>query len=110
MDWMVVIETLRAKFHQVKLPKSFLAINLSESHTFHRREEGGGEGGKEAGMGSSLDVREGEGEETRAVGEGGEESGEVVAGEGTAKKEGGEGDEEATKKEGEPATATKVLL
>lgn len=54
MDWMVVIETLRAKFHQVKLPKSFLAINLSESHTFHRREEEGGKGG------SSLDVREGE--------------------------------------------------
>jgi inositol hexakisphosphate/diphosphoinositol-pentakisphosphate kinase len=39
MDWKVVIETLRAKFHQVKLPKSFLAINLSESHTFHRRHE-----------------------------------------------------------------------
>lgn len=37
-DWKQVIETLRAKFHQVKLPKSFLAINLSESHTFHKKE------------------------------------------------------------------------
>ncbi|KAH8587593.1 histidine phosphatase superfamily-domain-containing protein [Bisporella sp. PMI_857] len=37
-DWKEVIETLRAKFHQVKLPKSFLAVNLSETHTFHRKE------------------------------------------------------------------------
>ncbi|KAI1007079.1 Inositol hexakisphosphate and diphosphoinositol-pentakisphosphate kinase [Podosphaera aphanis] len=37
-DWKEVIDTLRAKFHQVKLPKSFLAVNLSESHSFHRRE------------------------------------------------------------------------
>ena len=29
-DWKEVIETLRAKFHQVKLPKSFVAVNLSE--------------------------------------------------------------------------------
>ncbi|KAI9681427.1 MAG: hypothetical protein M1817_002711 [Caeruleum heppii] len=29
-DWKQVIETLRAKFHTVKLPKSFLAVNLSE--------------------------------------------------------------------------------
>ncbi|TVY80486.1 Inositol hexakisphosphate and diphosphoinositol-pentakisphosphate kinase [Lachnellula suecica] len=40
-DWKEVIETLRAKFHTVKLPKSFLAVNLSESHTFHKKEEGG---------------------------------------------------------------------
>ena len=26
-------------FHRVKLPKSFLAVNLSESHTFHKKEE-----------------------------------------------------------------------
>lgn len=32
MDWKHVIETLRAKFHTVKLPKSFLAVNVSESH------------------------------------------------------------------------------
>ncbi|KAF2085044.1 hypothetical protein K490DRAFT_47819 [Saccharata proteae CBS 121410] len=29
-DWKTVIGTLRAKFHTVKLPKSFVAINLSE--------------------------------------------------------------------------------
>ncbi|QSZ32132.1 hypothetical protein DSL72_001701 [Monilinia vaccinii-corymbosi] len=38
-DWKYVIDTLRAKFHQVKLPKSFLAVNLAESHTFHKKEE-----------------------------------------------------------------------
>lgn len=32
-DWKEVIETLRAKFHTVKLPKSFLAVNLSDLHT-----------------------------------------------------------------------------
>ncbi|KAI4163979.1 MAG: hypothetical protein LQ342_002476 [Letrouitia transgressa] len=31
-DWKEVIETLRAKFHTVKLPKSFLAINVSDRH------------------------------------------------------------------------------
>lgn len=29
-DWKSVLETLRAKFHTVKLPKSFTAVNLSE--------------------------------------------------------------------------------
>ncbi|PSN66949.1 hypothetical protein BS50DRAFT_573736 [Corynespora cassiicola Philippines] len=29
-DWKEVLETLRAKFHTVKLPKSFVAVNLSE--------------------------------------------------------------------------------
>lgn len=29
-DWKEVLETLRAKFHTVKLPKSFTAVNLSE--------------------------------------------------------------------------------
>ncbi|KAM3084443.1 inositol hexakisphosphate and diphosphoinositol-pentakisphosphate kinase [Clarireedia jacksonii] len=38
-DWKYVIDTLRAKFHQVKLPKSFLAVNLSESHTFHKKDD-----------------------------------------------------------------------
>jgi inositol hexakisphosphate/diphosphoinositol-pentakisphosphate kinase len=38
-DWKEVIETLRAKFHTVKLPKSFLAVNLSESHTFHKKDD-----------------------------------------------------------------------
>ncbi|KAL9604334.1 MAG: hypothetical protein Q9219_000522 [cf. Caloplaca sp. 3 TL-2023] len=31
-DWREVIETLRAKFNTVKLPKSFLAINVSDRH------------------------------------------------------------------------------
>jgi inositol hexakisphosphate/diphosphoinositol-pentakisphosphate kinase len=30
VEWKEVLETLRAKFHTVKLPKSFLAVNLSE--------------------------------------------------------------------------------
>ncbi|KAL2136752.1 hypothetical protein VTI74DRAFT_1793 [Chaetomium olivicolor] len=36
-DWKVVIETLRAKFHQVKLPKTFLAVNLSDAFTFQEK-------------------------------------------------------------------------
>lgn len=37
-DWKEVLQTLRAKFHTVKLPKSFLAINLSEKvpHAFSK--------------------------------------------------------------------------
>lgn len=31
-DWKKVIETLKEKFDQVKLPQSFLALNISESH------------------------------------------------------------------------------
>ncbi|KAF8857659.1 hypothetical protein BDZ45DRAFT_426719 [Acephala macrosclerotiorum] len=38
-EWKQVIETLKAKFHQVKLPKSFLAVNLSESHAFHKKDD-----------------------------------------------------------------------
>ncbi|RFU35000.1 hypothetical protein B7463_g1311, partial [Scytalidium lignicola] len=38
-DWKHVIGTLRAKFHQVKLPKSFIAVNLAESHAFHKKDE-----------------------------------------------------------------------
>ncbi|KAF2761411.1 hypothetical protein EJ05DRAFT_473913 [Pseudovirgaria hyperparasitica] len=36
-DWKEIIETLRARFHTVKLPKSFVAINLSEKvpHAFN---------------------------------------------------------------------------
>ncbi|KAL2266888.1 hypothetical protein VTJ83DRAFT_4165 [Remersonia thermophila] len=37
-DWKKVIETLRAKFHQVKLPKTFLAINLSDAFTFQEKQ------------------------------------------------------------------------
>ena len=36
-DWKEVIETLRAKFHTVCLPKSFLAVNLSEWHAREMR-------------------------------------------------------------------------
>ncbi|CCC05055.1 hypothetical protein SMACR_07378 [Sordaria macrospora] len=42
-DWMKVIETLRAKFHQVKLPKTFLAVNLSDAFTFQEKPQGGDE-------------------------------------------------------------------
>ena len=38
-EWKEVIETLRAKFHTVKLPKSFLAVNVSESHASSGGEE-----------------------------------------------------------------------
>ncbi|GKT79929.1 LOW QUALITY PROTEIN: histidine acid phosphatase [Colletotrichum tofieldiae] len=37
-DWMQVIRTLRAKFNQVKLPKTFLAINLSDLFSFEDNE------------------------------------------------------------------------
>ncbi|KAK8051267.1 histidine acid phosphatase [Apiospora rasikravindrae] len=43
-DWKEVIETLRAKFHQVKLPKSFLAVNLSDAFTFQEKERQNSEG------------------------------------------------------------------
>ncbi|KHE80922.1 hypothetical protein GE21DRAFT_6502 [Neurospora crassa] len=42
-DWIKVIETLRAKFHQVKLPKTFLAVNLSDAFTFQEKPQGGDE-------------------------------------------------------------------
>ncbi|KAI9676673.1 MAG: hypothetical protein M1829_002991 [Trizodia sp. TS-e1964] len=38
-DWKKVIETLKEKFHTIKLPKSFLAINLSEKELIELREE-----------------------------------------------------------------------
>jgi len=50
-DWKEVIATLRQRFHTVKLPKSFIAVNLSERHA--RDRDGEREGG--------VDV-EGEGE------------------------------------------------
>jgi inositol-hexakisphosphate/diphosphoinositol-pentakisphosphate 1-kinase len=41
-DWKTVIETLKAKFDQVKLPQSFLALNISESHAkeMEKKKEG----------------------------------------------------------------------
>ncbi|KAF1836179.1 hypothetical protein BDW02DRAFT_567222 [Decorospora gaudefroyi] len=43
-DWKEVLETLRAKFHTVKLPKSFVAIDLSEKvpDAFERNSAGKG--------------------------------------------------------------------
>ncbi|KAJ4377634.1 inositol hexakisphosphate and diphosphoinositol-pentakisphosphate kinase [Neocucurbitaria cava] len=43
-EWKKVLETLRAKFHTVKLPKSFVAIDLSEKipDAFERRTNGKG--------------------------------------------------------------------
>ncbi|KAJ5118516.1 hypothetical protein N7526_010153 [Penicillium atrosanguineum] len=38
-DWKEVIETLKAKFDTVKLPKSFIAVNLSDKHVSTRPEE-----------------------------------------------------------------------
>ncbi|OLN88168.1 Inositol hexakisphosphate and diphosphoinositol-pentakisphosphate kinase [Colletotrichum chlorophyti] len=37
-DWIQVIRTLRAKFNQVKLPKTFLAINLSDLFSYEDNE------------------------------------------------------------------------
>jgi hypothetical protein len=49
-NWKDVIETLRAKFHTVKLPKSFTAVNLSEKMPleFAKEEMGGSDAGIEA--------------------------------------------------------------
>ena len=33
------IKEEKLTINRVKLPKSFLAVNLSESHTFHKKEE-----------------------------------------------------------------------
>lgn len=47
-DWKTVIETLRGRFHEVKLPKSFLAVNLSDAFTFQEKQAGeDGQDGKD---------------------------------------------------------------
>ncbi|KAJ5101462.1 hypothetical protein NUU61_003684 [Penicillium alfredii] len=38
-DWKEVIETLKAKFDTVKLPKSFIAVNLSDKHVSQSEED-----------------------------------------------------------------------
>ncbi|KAG6099193.1 hypothetical protein E4U30_006979 [Claviceps sp. LM220 group G6] len=38
IDWLQVVKTLRAKFNQVKLPKTFLAVNLSDAFSFEEQE------------------------------------------------------------------------
>ncbi|KAF2032340.1 hypothetical protein EK21DRAFT_98995 [Setomelanomma holmii] len=40
-DWKEVLETLRARFHTVKLPKSFVAIDLSENGRANKGKENG---------------------------------------------------------------------
>ncbi|KAK5653899.1 hypothetical protein OQA88_7824 [Cercophora sp. LCS_1] len=60
-DWMVVIETLRAKFHQVKLPKTFLAVNLSDAFTFQEKPQNG-----EGEEGDALEMKSAEHEHTKA--------------------------------------------
>ncbi|KAJ9136463.1 Inositol hexakisphosphate and diphosphoinositol-pentakisphosphate kinase [Pleurostoma richardsiae] len=40
LDWKTVIETLRAKFHTVKLPKTFVAVNLSDAFSFQEKHGG----------------------------------------------------------------------
>ncbi|KAK4238228.1 histidine phosphatase superfamily-domain-containing protein [Achaetomium macrosporum] len=54
-DWKVVIETLRAKFHQVKLPKTFLAVNLSDAFTFQEKQQ--------QSEGESLEMKPGDAQE-----------------------------------------------
>ncbi|KLU81956.1 cortical actin cytoskeleton protein asp1 [Magnaporthiopsis poae ATCC 64411] len=51
-DWKKVIETLRARFHQVKLPKSFVAVNLSDAFSFQEK-QGSEAGGDENRLGES---------------------------------------------------------
>ncbi|KAL6705768.1 inositol hexakisphosphate and diphosphoinositol-pentakisphosphate kinase [Coniothyrium glycines] len=58
-DWKAVLETLRAKFHTVKLPKSFVAIDLSEK---------GSDSAEHTGTGvvqSKVDVKPEDGERGR---------------------------------------------
>ncbi|KAK0665103.1 putative cortical actin cytoskeleton protein asp1 [Cercophora samala] len=65
-DWMFVIETLRAKFHQVKLPKTFLAVNLSDAFTFQEKQHNSDENVAtpgSSGGGGAAEGGEGEGGE-----------------------------------------------
>lgn len=55
MEWRMVIETLREKFGTVKLPRRFLAVNLSESHSFSRKNSEG-----QIGLGGEGEAKEGE--------------------------------------------------
>ncbi|GAB7339413.1 hypothetical protein MBLNU457_6047t1 [Dothideomycetes sp. NU457] len=50
-DWKEVIETLKNKFHTVKLPRSFLAVNLSEKVPgafVNKKDDVDGDGGEKA--------------------------------------------------------------
>jgi inositol-hexakisphosphate/diphosphoinositol-pentakisphosphate 1-kinase len=48
-DWKKVIETLRAKFHTVKLPKSFVAVNLSDAFSWSEKQQLDGQESPDAG-------------------------------------------------------------
>lgn len=48
-DWKQVIETLRAKFHTVKLPKSFVAVNLSDAFSWSEKQHLEGQESPDAG-------------------------------------------------------------
>lgn len=48
-DWKEVIETLRAKFHTVKLPKSFVAVNLSDAFSWSEKQQIDGQESTDAG-------------------------------------------------------------
>lgn len=48
-DWKEVIETLRAKFHTVKLPKSFVAVNLSDAFSWSEKQQVDGQESPDAG-------------------------------------------------------------
>ncbi|KAH7401036.1 histidine phosphatase superfamily-domain-containing protein [Phaeosphaeria sp. MPI-PUGE-AT-0046c] len=60
-DWKEVLETLRAKFHTVKLPKSFVAIDLSQDN-MDRRSNASGKN-KENGDAKSEEGERGRSEE-----------------------------------------------
>ncbi|MCJ1447326.1 MAG: hypothetical protein MMC23_007837 [Stictis urceolatum] len=74
-DWKEVIGTLRDKFHTVKLPKSFLTINLSEKHAWEGKEREADENEDEEGRVKGV----GMGPEGGPLGEGSREKGESLA-------------------------------
>ena len=63
MEYHNAIETLRAKFNTVKLPRSFLAVNLSEKHARDgqegEKEEGGNGDGDGQGDGEQEELEDG---------------------------------------------------
>ena len=86
LDWKEVIETLRGKFGTVKLPKSFLAINVSEGHAGDGAastvEEGKGLGEGDGGETTTAEQRGREGKELAEGVEKGGVGGEAGGGEG----------------------------
>lgn len=56
LDWKYVVETLRDKFHRVKLPSKFIPINLGEASL-----KRGGLGASPNGLGTNLEKVDGKG-------------------------------------------------